>query len=540
MDADVDRHFRSNNRGDQEIPRVNAATMETTIIGDTKTAPLRVMFNQLGSNCTKFAKRITGTQSQQHFVQSLVSSVRGISYQVIYLAANMFPGVYWASATHDSSAILGCPVISQHRGTTNPNGMASPLQNIRMLLTHASSSSATCHNFGSYCYTLQANRVGSTLDSRQIARVGLRVSNMSKEGIGLNSGAETNLHEGVDSSQAAINLAAASQITKFDLFLTFTCNQSQHPGIRHLFEWKKSMRWTSMEKRWRYLTPQQRREVSNSFEMAYMSIVSRCWLEVRKLLLEFIIKSTSTILGRVVPAFFRDEFQEESGNLSHIHGLVGLFQEDRENDEFQEFVCSLQRSAVCDLITSDEITAYIEKGLLKNLDDFHTFTEQASSYLSHSCESGRCLIRVGDSGDPDEDFRCKKKDPVLDSIDPLEDDFIPFKYDWSKSCLDILKQCDLYEEPSPGFPNGRFLATVLQPRRHMGKVTPSAKENLSPVVPEFFALTRSQQNVQVITGTGAVSRYVAKYIVKMDAGNRCVVYSDCHTGAVSIPLVVSF
>ncbi|KAL7491681.1 hypothetical protein ACHAWT_001617, partial [Skeletonema menzelii] len=103
---------------------------------------------------------------------------------------------------------------------------------------------------------------------------------------------------------------------------------------------------------------------------------------------------------------------------------------------------------------------------------------------------------------------------------------------WSDSCLDVLKQCHLYEEPSDEFPRGRFLNDVLDPKRHMGKVTASTQENLSPVIPQFFALTRSQQNAQILTGTHAISRYVAKYVVKMDAGNRCVIWADSHTGAV--------
>ncbi len=255
-------------------------------------------------------------------------------------------------------------------------------------------------------------------------------------------------------------------------------------------------------------------------------------MEVRKLLLEFIMTSSSTTLGKVLPAFFRDEYQDDSGNLSHIHGLIGLLRADMENSEFKDFVCSLQRSAVCDLITTDEIPDYIEKGLLKDFDDFKEYTDTAACVLNHSCASRRCLVRQGDSGTPN-DFRCKKPHPVKDSMDPIENEWIPFNYCWSDSCLDVLRECELYEEPSDEYPRGRFLNDVLDPKRHMGKVTASTQENLSPVIPELFALTRSQQNAQVLTGTNSISRYIAKYVVKMDAGNRCVIWADSHTGAVS-------
>ena len=39
--------------------------------------------------------------------------------------------------------------------------------------------------------------------------------------------------------------------------------------------------------------------------------------------------------------------------------------------------------------------------------------------------------------------------------------------------------------------------------------------NMSPVIKEYFAATRSMQNAQVISGTNGVSAYVVKYIVKL-------------------------
>ena len=44
--------------------------------------------------------------------------------------------------------------------------------------------------------------------------------------------------------------------------------------------------------------------------------------------------------------------------------------------------------------------------------------------------------------------------------------------------------------------------------------------NMSPVIKEYFAATRSMQKAQVISGTNSISVYVAKYIVKLDQGNR--------------------
>ena len=89
-------------------------------------------------------------------------------------------------------------------------------------------------------------------------------------------------------------------------------------------------------------------------------------MEVRKLWLEYITYSTTSILCRVTNVFFRDEYQEESGNLAHIHGLVALYDEDMSNEEFRVFVSGLQKSAVCDLFPASEIERYKDEGLFDN------------------------------------------------------------------------------------------------------------------------------------------------------------------------------
>ena len=41
------------------------------------------------------------------------------------------------------------------------------------------------------------------------------------------------------------NLSSSKKYIKYTWFLTFTANQSEHPGISHLHEWKTSMNWSS-------------------------------------------------------------------------------------------------------------------------------------------------------------------------------------------------------------------------------------------------------------------------------------------------------
>ena len=73
--------------------------------------------------------------------------------------------------------------------------------------------------------------------------------------------------------------------------------------------------------------------------------------------LEYITFSMTSFLGRErLHVFMRDEYQENSGNLSHIHGLIALKKKDLEsNKELRDHVCSLQRNEVCSLLPADEM-----------------------------------------------------------------------------------------------------------------------------------------------------------------------------------------
>jgi len=522
------------------VPKTNGADMEYTFLEkggglDSDSyygtrVPMHVLFNQAGSLCTRFNKRIRGSQVQQNFVQKLVSSIRGFAFPLLYFAATLFPRHFWASATHDETAILGCPPISCMNKASHPEGFASSLQVARNLATHSSSSASTCHSYTAFSYEIQANRASSDIDSRLVARHGFRVSTTTRSGLELADGDDSQLHESLDSRQGAMNLAAASQFVDFDAFVTLTCNQSEHPGIRHLNFWKVSQGWTQSVEDYDTLPNGHKEDVDRSFEMAYTSVLNRTWLEVRKLVLQFITFSSTFLLKRAVEVFFRDEYQEKSGNLCHIHGLIAFCRGDMENEEFQQLVCDLQKNAVCDLFDPADIKEYMNEGLFKDGSDWKSCVSTASEVLEHKCDE-RCQIRVDHKGRK-EDTKCKKPHPEFDSIHPDKDDFIPFNYEWSDNCLEILFNCGLLELPSPGFPNGRFLHKVLDPKRHIGKVTTGTGGNMSPVTPKLFALTRSMQNFQVITNTNGVSRYVVKYIIKMDEGNRCIVHADKHTGAV--------
>ena len=67
------------------------------------------------------------------------------------------------------------------------------------------------------------------------------------------------------------------------------------------------MEWTKNIPEYATMPRYFQEEVKRLFEMTYGSIMGRCWVEVRKLWLEHITFSTSSIIGKVAHVFFRNE-----------------------------------------------------------------------------------------------------------------------------------------------------------------------------------------------------------------------------------------
>ena len=66
----------------------------------------------------------------------------------------------------------------------------------------------------------------------------------------------------------------------------------------------------------------------------------------------------------------------------------------------------------------------------------------------------------------------------------------------------------------------------------MGKCNPNDRHSISPSNDIWFATTMSMQNLQILTGTVGVAKYIVKYVTKLDDRNSSVVFADAHTSAI--------
>jgi len=95
-------------------------------------------------------------------------------------------------------------------------------------------------------------------------------------------------------------------------------------------------------------------------------------------------------------------------------------------------------------IKSDvHIPRLIENGLLKSIDDIPEINECAKIILEHNVCDDRCKMRIG-PGNSEKDFKCRKLHPVKDSPDPTKYCYVPIKYQFQKTTLDILEELGIF------------------------------------------------------------------------------------------------
>ena len=57
----------------------------------------------------------------------------------------------------------------------------------------------------------------------------------------------------------------------------------------------------------------------------------------------------------------------------------------------------------------------------------------------------------------------------------------------------------------------------------------NAQCNMSPIIPEYFMMFKSMHNAQVISQSNGTSKYICKYVTKIDEGNKAILFSNSRT-----------
>ena len=480
-----------------------------------------VIMNQCGCLLTRKKYLINGSNKQKFFIQKICATSVGSSVPLMYPEAMIFPSIFWKSAK-DNCSIAGAipaPLLSESIGKF---GFSSIPDHVRCRLTNPSLTTSSDHHYISFCYDKLTNLAANHQDTRIIIRRGLTADDKTG-GLGVRGSGDSSMLESFDSKAMVRNLCASQRYHTMTHFLTFTCNMKKHFGTKPIKEWIDCREWKKMIPNFNELTKADQEEYEACINQSASGLFTRVWEEVTNLFLDYLKNSPSSPYINVHAMFTRKEFQAMIANLFHIHLMLEVSRR-RMTAAQKAFIDDLCRCSIFDVVRQSEINPYIADGTLQDLNDYKSVVKDASMFLGHKCNS-RCLVKTSDGK-----FRCRKLNYLKVSNDNTKHTYQDLPNKIPKECLDRLRQIGMVD-PLQVNENGyekpwKSKLAFLHPRRHIPPTNPNNDINMSPVEGYTFANCRSMQNIQLLTQTGGVNKYVCKYISKIDEQNYVVVKAN--------------
>ena len=483
-----------------------------------------VILNQCGSLLSRPDNHIAGYRSQKHFLQRIASTSEMECVPLLYPEAMIFPSIFW-KLNDNVGSFPGAIPSSLLATQKSLNGFASIKSHINVRLTNQFSTSSTSPSYISFQFDILSNLLMNSVDSRLVIARGLTCAD-GNIGVKLKSNRETCLHDSIDSKQMVKNLCASQKYLPMHFFLTFTVNQLEHFGVKVVKQWIDGNIWTDYYEEYTDLTIKGKEIIRKAMHQAAAPILLRNWMETRTFLIDYIYGSPLSPYHPVQAIFARDEYQKDKGNLPHIHLILSVSMEKLSMAQ-REKLDSLIRASVCSIRTYDEIEQLIKEGIFTSFDDIHELHKLASKILAHKCDA-RCQRRIG-PGDGPENFRCRKINNLKISPDNTKNTYISIESKISQECMDRLIQIKLAEpiiKNKFGVPSTfKSHHGFFHPKRHIPPTNPNDTLNISPVEGYTFSILRSMQNIQSLTHTNGLNRYVCKYIGKIDEQNQIFIRS---------------
>ena len=184
------------------------------------------------------------------------------------------------------------------------------------------------------------------------------------------------------------------------------------------------------------LTPSDESEIRTSIAGAAAVTMLRNWMETAEIWMTYIMKSKERPLGHVWRMWWRHEYQDTAGNLSHIHALLWL---EPSAEETENVTLDRIRGSTLQLVRVDEISSMIEEGLLESYAESCNMLDMAGRVLLHVC-SKRCKRRTGPG---ENDFKCRATNNGEDNPYPWLHSTKEVLVNHSNICFGILEKLGL-------------------------------------------------------------------------------------------------
>ena len=516
----------SNDDTDHGVPTttVGLAPIAVENVNNGQYIPAHCIMNNCGNLLCRKQSKLKGTKHQQGFLQSIVAKCNNRPVPLLYPEAMLFPSIFWKNMPDTS--ILGaipCGMMTDAKKLNSLNLECIEKQTLSRVMNTALLTS-TDDRYLCYAFDTMVNLSCRKNDTRVILHRGFGAT---AEGVGIKGNNDDTKSvfntDSVDSRPVVNKLSAAFADSDAQYFATFSVNQLDHFGISEIKKWIDSpelkIKVGSLFGKVSELSPLEKdplpeyskaySEFMGSINRMGSIVLLRNWMEVSEIWMTYLLKSLEKPLGDVWRIWWRHEYQDTMGNLSHIHALLWCL----KAAEDLKVMLDRIRAMTLDLVRQEELDELIDQGFLEDVNEVNSVIEKAGKVLLHVC-SYRCVNRIG----PEEhDITCRAVKNFIETSDPFHHVFSDINVTHSKAAMDILEKLNLFiRDPT----TGRMVAGhyKLKAEKHY---PPSRKYDgtLSACSGKLFCATRSNQNLKFLSGYFG-PRYVTKYVGSIDENNK--------------------
>ena len=426
--------------------------------------------------------KITLSKVHQRFMENLTATTPGNTVPLNDIEALLYPSIFYHQLQDGSYP--GClPAALMSGGAVNKQlGFHTMADHMTLRMKDASLLTSGSQDYLQFAFDACFNLALETTDNRFVLERGLQEADLKTQENYIRRHAKLNF-DAQDSRAHVLQLAAALRKKQATYFFTYTCNQSQHPGVSSLFN--------AIEKK--YPGQITEKAIKADAVNAEMVMLLRIWQRASSLVMTYIEKSSEQPLGPVQELWYRYEFQDKAGALPHIHAVIWTHEDPFSSEVRERIVCETPR------FRGELVKKLAELGLEKSLSEINDLCELFGIVQTHNCEAAkrRCCKETERHG-----VVCRvPKYPAS-----LEYSYKPVYHRFSEECVDLLMSMDLAHF------NDTVCRVIASAELAGGKhhYPASYREHISPTNPLIFSLIKSSCNVQ-ICDPYLSARYIAKY-----------------------------
>ncbi len=476
--------------------------------------PLHVLLNEHGCLLIRRNQRMPRSRKVQGYLETIVSTTKGESIPLIYPEGMLFPSIFWHQQ-QDGSIDGALPVALFDSNMVATNfGYANIESHMRSRLKNSSSLCSTDPRYIFFAFDCINNLKTRGYDNRIILQRGFEHMLGPGEINGFMDGDSMLASDLLDSRRNVYKLAAIIRWREPTYFYTHTCNQSKHFGIAPLYSYlQELLLQVTMNAT---ITAEIKREYTAALHQTMMMQITRTWLKVAKLYMNYIFTSEEHPLGVVLRYWWRFEYQDAEGNLPHLHGVL-CTAENKTNPKELETILNRIRCSSTTFISPQEAEQYVSEGLLPDASSktIEHVLDMINTILPHSCSAAhfRCCRQVGPNK---EDLQCRRVDYYKENPHHGSYGYRKINPHHSSEAIELFQELGLLDE------NGYWTEIQMEAGQFMYPA--NAGEHLSPCNPRLFIAHGSCDNLQACDPYLS-ARYLSKYVQSLDENRKVEVKS---------------